>query len=118
MKAISYQEYGGPENLQYGERPKPKVAPGEVLVEVRAAGVNPVDWKLAGGGLDPLMETYFPVIPGWDVSGVVSAVGLDVSEYRPGDEVLGYLRKDHVQHGTYAERVSAAVRLLAPSPRR
>lgn len=116
MRAITYQEYGGTEQLRVGEAPEPKVGPGEVLIRVKAAGVNPVDWKLASGGLDGLMPTYFPVIPGWDVSGVVEALGLDVSEYEIGDEVIGYLRKDHVQHGTYAERVAAAVRLIAPKP--
>jgi NADPH:quinone reductase-like Zn-dependent oxidoreductase len=116
MKAIRYQEYGGPEQLSLGEAPEPKVGPGEVLVRVKAAGVNPVDWKLASGGLDGVMETYFPVIPGWDVAGVVEALGLDAGEYEVGDEVIGYVRKDYVQHGTYAERVAAGVRLLARKP--
>ncbi|MFX4294405.1 NADP-dependent oxidoreductase [Streptomyces bohaiensis] len=116
MRAITYQEYGGPENLRLTEVPDPKVGPGEVLIRVKAAGINPVDWKLAGGGLDPLMQTYFPVIPGWDLAGVVEAVGLDTPEYAVGDEVLGYARKDYVQHGTYAELVTAAVRHIARKP--
>lgn len=116
MRAITYQEYGGPENLRLTDVPNPKVGPGEVLIRVKAAGINPVDWKLAGGGLDPLMQTYFPVIPGWDVAGVVEAVGMDTPEYAVGDEVLGYARKDYVQHGTYAELVSAGVRHIARKP--
>ncbi|NJQ07618.1 NADP-dependent oxidoreductase [Streptomyces lonarensis] len=116
MRAITYQEYGGPENLRLTDVPDPKVGPGEVLIRVKAAGINPVDWKLAGGGLDPLMQTYFPVIPGWDVAGVVEAVGMDTPEYAVGDEVLGYARKDYVQHGTYAELVSAGVRHIARKP--
>lgn len=110
MKAIALNAYGGPDDLRYTELPDPKVAPGEVLIRVRAAGVNPVDWKHAEGRLDPLMNTHFPLVPGWDVAGVVEQVGFDVEEYAPGDEVFGYIRKDSVQHGAYAELVSAHVR--------
>ncbi|MEU6663473.1 NADP-dependent oxidoreductase [Streptomyces sp. NPDC046821] len=116
MKAVTLDAYGGPEALRLTDLPDPKVAPGEVLIRVRAAGVNPVDWKLAQGGLDPLLETHFPLIPGWDVAGVVERVGFDVEEYAPGDEVFGYIRKDAVQFGAYAELVSAHVRMLARKP--
>ncbi|MFC8510234.1 NADP-dependent oxidoreductase [Streptomyces sp. NPDC057411] len=109
--------YGGPEELALVELPDPKVAPGEVLIRVVAAGVNPVDWKLAAGGLDPLMVTHFPLIPGWDVAGVVERNGLDSTEFAPGDEVFGYIRKDSAEHGSYAEKVSAQVRMLARKPR-
>lgn len=116
MRAIIQEQYGGPEVLTLGERPDPKVAPGEVLIRVKAAGVNPVDWKLGAGYLDAMMETQFPITPGWDVSGVVEAVGLDVYDYAVGDEVIGYVRKDWVQNGTYAELVAANVRLIARKP--
>ncbi|MGW1361759.1 NADP-dependent oxidoreductase [Streptomyces chartreusis] len=116
MKAITLQHYGQPEDLKLVDHPDPKVAPGEVLIRVQAAGVNPVDWKLGAGYLDPLMETHFPLIPGWDVSGVVERVGPDVAEFVPGDEVYGYVRKDSVQLGAYAELVSAHVRMLARKP--
>lgn len=116
MRAIIQQQYGGPEVLTLAERPDPKLAPGEVLIRVKAAGVNPVDWKIGAGYLDPMMEVQFPIIPGWDVAGVVEAVGLDVYDYRVGDEVIGYVRKDWVHNGTYAELVAANVRLIAPKP--
>ncbi|MFD7296307.1 NADP-dependent oxidoreductase [Streptomyces sp. NPDC059897] len=116
MKAITLNAYGGPETLRLTDLADPKVAPGEVLIRVRAAGVNPVDWKLAAGGLDPIMETHFPLVPGWDVAGVVERVGFDVEEYAPGDEVFGYIRKDTAQLGAYAEYVSAHVRMLARKP--
>ncbi len=116
MRAIIQEQYGGPEVLTLAERPEPKVAPGEVLIRVKSAGVNPVDWKLGAGYLDAMMETRFPIIPGWDVSGVVEAVGLDVYDYQVGDEVIGYARKDWVQNGTYAELVAANVRLIARKP--
>nr|NLI50826.1 NADP-dependent oxidoreductase [Propionibacterium sp.] len=116
MRAVVYDTFGGVEQLHVAERPLPKVGPGEVLVEVRSAGVNPVDWKLMSGALDAVLEFVFPVTPGWDVAGVVSAVGIDVPEYAVGDEVIGYVRKDVVSGGTYAEYVSAPVRTLARKP--
>src|SRR5699024_8240447 len=99
MKAISYAQYGDPGVLEFGERPRPKVAPGEVLVRVRSAAVNPVDWKVMAGYLDGMMPTFFPVVPGWDVAGVVEEVGLDTPEFEPGDEVFAYARKDFVHDG-------------------
>ncbi|WP_181763580.1 NADP-dependent oxidoreductase [Streptomyces albidus (ex Kaewkla and Franco 2022)] len=116
MKAIALEKYGTADDLNLVELPEPKVAPGEVLVRVKAAGVNPVDWKLGAGGLDPFMEAGFPMIPGWDVAGVVERTGFDAGEFAPGDEVYGYVRKDWAQNGTYAELVSAPVRTLAKKP--
>ena len=68
MKALTYARYGGPEVLELTDLPLPKVPPGWVLVQVRSAAIIPVDWRIMAGGLDPLMETQFPVVPGWDVS--------------------------------------------------
>ncbi|NBE55089.1 NADP-dependent oxidoreductase [Streptomyces boluensis] len=116
MKAIALDAYGTPDDLHAVDLPEPKVAPGEVLLRVRAAGVNPVDWKLAAGGLDPIMVAGFPMIPGWDVAGVVERVGLDAGEFAVGDEVYGYIRKDWAQNGAYAEQVAASVRMLARKP--
>ncbi|GHC41538.1 NADP-dependent oxidoreductase [Streptomyces sp. SCA3-4] len=116
MKAVSYRTYGGPEVLEYGEAPKPKAGPDSVLIKVKAAAVNPVDWKAQAGGLDPYLDAVFPVIPGWDVSGVVVGQGLDTPEYQVGDEVIGYVREDFLSRGTFAEYVAAPVRTLAPKP--
>ncbi|MCH0539490.1 NADP-dependent oxidoreductase [Streptomyces sp. MUM 203J] len=117
MKAISYRRYGGPEVLEYGELPEPKVGPDKVLVKVRAAAVNPVDWKCQAGYLDTVLPAYFPVIPGWDMSGVVVQPGVAVPEFAAGDEVMGYVREDVLCHGTFAEYVAAPVRTLARKPR-
>ncbi|MGW8763765.1 NADP-dependent oxidoreductase [Streptomyces sp. NPDC055815] len=117
MKAISYSRYGGPEVLEYGELPEPKIGPDAVLIEVRAASVNPVDWKCQAGYLQGLMDTVFPVVPGWDVSGVVVRLGLSVPEFAVGDEVMGYVREDFLSRGTFAEYVAAPVRTLARKPR-
>ena len=116
MKAISYNAYGAADVLEYGERPDPKVGPDSVLVKVRAAAVNPVDWKAREGFLQGGLEAVFPVIPGWDVSGVVVQPGVAVDEFAVGDEVIGYVREDFLSRGTFAEYVAAPVRTLARKP--
>ncbi|MEF3111812.1 NADP-dependent oxidoreductase [Streptomyces chrestomyceticus] len=116
MKAIITHSYGDPDQLTWTDQPDPKVGPDSVLVRVKAVGVNPVDWKVLAGYLDPLMNVHFPLIPGWDVAGVVERTGLDATEFAVGDEVVGYVRKDEVQHGTFAELVAAPVRTLARKP--
>ena len=117
MKGISYSRYGGPEVLEYGEVRDPKVGPDSVLVKVRAAAVNPVDWKCREGYLDGILDPVFPVVPGWDVCGVVVQPGVAVSEFAVGDEVIGYVREDFLSRGTFAEYVAAPVRTLARKPR-
>ncbi len=112
MRAISQDTLGGPEVLREIrlERPGPRV--NEVLVRVRAAGVNPTDWKhRATGGF--LGEP--PYVLGWDVAGTVEAVGIGVAAFRPGDEVFGMLSYPY-GHGSHAEYVSAPARVFAPRP--
>ncbi|MFJ3641239.1 NADP-dependent oxidoreductase [Streptomyces sp. NPDC090108] len=114
MKAVTVDATG--EAPRVTDMPEPKVGPDTVLVRVKAAGVNPVDWKVAAGRLDPVMYLYFPLIPGWDAAGVVERVGAAVTDYAPGDEVIAYDRTDTVQHGTYAELVPVPVRAVARKP--
>ncbi|ACY21803.1 Alcohol dehydrogenase zinc-binding domain protein [Gordonia bronchialis DSM 43247] len=120
MRAITYDHFGGSDVLALSDLPKPKVGPDSVLVRVRASSVNPVDWKLRQGYLAEIMDTVFPVVPGWDVAGVVEQIGLDTDEFEVGDEVFGYVRKDvvggEVAGGTLAEFVAAPVRTLAHKP--
>lgn len=116
MKAMSYEQYGGDSVLTFGEMPDPKVGPDQVLVRVKAASVNPVDWKIMSGGLDALLDAQFPVVPGWDVAGVVEQVGLDTPEFAVGDEVIAYARKDVLHGGTFAELVAVPVRAAAHKP--
>ncbi|MBV7694591.1 NADP-dependent oxidoreductase [Streptomyces sp. TRM70350] len=112
MRAISQDVLGGPEVLKEAEVPRPTPRPNEVLVRVRAAGVNPTDWKhRATGGF--LGEP--PFILGWDVSGVVEQTGIGVALFRPGDEVFGMLPYPF-GHGSHAEYVIAPARALAPKP--
>lgn len=116
MKAMTYAQYGGTEVLEETQSPKPKVSPGAVLIRVKAAGVNPVDWKIMSGGLDGLMDVNFPVVPGWDVAGVVEAVGFDTPDFTVGDEVYSYGRRDTIQGGTFAELVALPAAIVAHKP--
>ena len=116
MKAITYSEYGSPDVLELTEQPMPKVGPGMVLVKVKAASVNPVDWKIMAGYLDAAMDLQFPAIPGWDVAGVVESVGIDAPHFQPGEEVISYGRKDYVHGGSFAQYIALPERLLARKP--
>jgi NADPH:quinone reductase-like Zn-dependent oxidoreductase len=117
MRAVTYPAYSTDlATLRVEDRPTPKVAPSCVLVEVKAAAVNPVDWKLMAGGLSGLMDAVFPVVPGWDVAGVVAAVGPDTPEFAVGDEVIAYARKEVASGGTFAELVAVPVTAVARKP--
>jgi NADPH:quinone reductase-like Zn-dependent oxidoreductase len=116
VKAIAMNRYGGPEVLSEMELPDPKVGPDTVLVRVRTAGVNPVDWMVREGYLDGAFPAHFPIVPGWDVAGVIEIAGPAVAGFAAGDEVIGYARRDEIQHGTYAELVPAPERALARKP--
>ncbi|GHI04377.1 hypothetical protein AQI88_36810, partial [Streptomyces cellostaticus] len=116
MKAVYYRRFGGPEVLEVGEVRDPTLGPHGVLVRTRAAGVNPLDWKTREGLLAPLADAVFPVVPGFDVAGVVERVGVSVTEFAPGDEVIGYVWQDVVRSGTFAELVVAPARTLARKP--
>src|ERR671933_1414351 len=107
MRAIAFSEFGGLDRLEWTEVPDPLVGPDTVLVRVRGAGVNPVDFKIRQGNLAGRIPHVFPIIPGWDAAGVVEQVGPAVTDFAPGDEVYGYCRKDFVRDGTYAELVAA-----------
>ena len=116
MKAIAFTRFGDADVMSWQELPDPLLGPDQVLVEVKAAGVNPVDFKIRAGYLQGLMPHHLPLIPGWDVAGVVRAVGIGVQDWQPGDEILAYARKDHVQFGTYAELVALPDRMIARKP--
>lgn len=114
MQAIRFHSYGGPEVLVLEEVPRPQAGPGEALVRVHAAGVNPLDWKVRAGQVKDWLPHRLPLIPGWDVSGVVEAVGPEVSNVQIGDEVIGLL--DFKRNGAYAEYVAVEAPNLARKP--
>ncbi|WP_133906059.1 NADP-dependent oxidoreductase [Actinophytocola oryzae] len=113
MRAMSVQGPGGPEVLTEVELPKPEPGAVEILVRVHAAGVNPTDWKARARGRT--MATSAPYVPGYDVSGVVEAVGTGVRMFAPGDEVFGMPLFPNPP-GAYAEYVVAPPRHFARKP--
>ncbi|MFC5149153.1 NADP-dependent oxidoreductase [Streptomyces aureoversilis] len=114
MHAIRQESAGGPEVLRLVETDRPVPGATEILVRVRAAGVNPVDWKTRARGSYYTGDTP-PFGLGFDVSGVVEEVGDGVTLYAPGDEVYGMPRFPHPA-GAYAEYVAAPARHFAPKP--
>jgi NADPH:quinone reductase-like Zn-dependent oxidoreductase len=111
MKAVRIHNYGGPEVLCYEDTPRPTPGPGELLIKVHAASVNPIDWKIRAGYMKDIFPQKLPFIPGWDASGVVEAIGSGVAHFRPGDEVYAF-----TSHGTYAEYTIVAETETALKP--
>ncbi|MGW2688212.1 NADP-dependent oxidoreductase [Streptomyces sp. NPDC001414] len=112
MRAVGQDVLGGPEVLKVIETARPAPRPNEVLVRVRAAGLNPTDWKhRENGGF--LGEP--PFVLGWDVSGTVEETGIGVAAFRPGDEVFG-MAPYPFGHGTHAEYAIVPARALVPKP--
>jgi NADPH:quinone reductase-like Zn-dependent oxidoreductase len=111
MKAITIHQYGDPEVLTLENLPTPAPSSNEVLVKVHAVSVNPVDYKWRKNG--PFKA--FPVVLGWDVSGVIESLGADVTEFRVGDAVFGTVRFP-LEGRAYAEYVSAPITDIALKP--
>ena len=114
MKAVRIHEYGNSDVLAYEDAPMPSITSDEVLVKVVAASVNPVDWKIREGYLKEKISYPMPLTLGWDVSGVISAVGSEVTRFRAGDAV--YSRPDIKCNGTYAEYVAIRESEVALKP--
>ena len=89
MQAIQFHRYGGPEELQWAEAPEPHAGPGQIRIAVRAASVNPLDWKVLSGAMAGGAEPDGPGYPGYDAAGVVDEVGEGVTGVAVGDEVFG-----------------------------
>lgn len=115
MRAVVQDSFGGPEVLRVESVPRPEPLPTEVLVRVHAAGINPVDWKTREGtGMAGVLGAP-PFVLGWDVSGVVAAVGFGVTTLRVGDEVYGMPWFPRAAGG-YSEYVTAPARQFARKP--
>ncbi|WP_067483397.1 NADP-dependent oxidoreductase [Actinomadura hibisca] len=115
MRAVAVAEFGATPVLT--DLPRPDPGPGEVLVKLVAAGLNPIDWKVADGLLKDAVEHSFPLILGSDGAGVVEAVGADVTAFRPGDQVYGSFQDVSRGLGSYAEfAVAPADGTLAAMP--
>ena len=117
MKAVYYREHGPASVLEIGELPRPEPGPGQVLVRVAAAAVNPIDRRLRAGELQEYISRTFPVVPGWDFSGDIVELGADVEgQWQVGDKVMGLAFTWAIQHGTYAEYVPVDATAIAPMP--
>jgi NADPH:quinone reductase-like Zn-dependent oxidoreductase len=112
MKAAYFMKTGGPEVLQYGDVADPVAAPGQVLLDVHAASVNGADWKVRAGSYAPI--TRFPYVPGRDFSGVVSALGDGVKDFKVGDPVFGVV--EQIADGCYAEKLAIREAIVARKP--
>ncbi len=114
MKAVFFEQFGGPEVLHYGDLPDPVAGPGEVIVDVVAASVNAADWKFRAGEYPNKATTKFPAIPGRDFSGVVAALGAGVGDLKVGDAVFGVL--DAGREGTYCEKIAIKSAIVGNKP--
>lgn len=114
MTALRIHGFGGPEVLRRDELPVPEVGQGELVVRVRAAGVNPVDWKIREGMLKELHAHKLPHTLGWDASGTVAATGAGVAGFAVGDAVL--VHSDIARDGAYAEYLAVAAESVARKP--
>jgi NADPH:quinone reductase-like Zn-dependent oxidoreductase len=115
MKAVRIHEYGDASVLRFEEAPRPVCAADDVLIRVIGTSVNPVDWKVRRGYLKEMIPHAMPIIPGWDVSGIVAEVGTKVSRFKVGDAV--YSRPDITREGTYAEWIAVRESEVAFKPR-
>ena len=115
MKAALIRKFGGPECLEYTEVAEPMPGPTEVVVEVHAASLNPIDWKIRQGLVAVYGNLPLPRIMGRDFSGVIAAVGAGVGDFRPGDAVFGIA--DRLKNGTHSENHVIDVSLIAKKPR-
>jgi NADPH:quinone reductase-like Zn-dependent oxidoreductase len=103
MKAVFFEEFGGPDVLQVATLPAPDLIDGHLLIDVHYAGVNPIDWKARRGVYTKIFEHKFPIVAGFDYAGTVQAVAEGVSGFSVGDRVNGMNLVGTMRHGTYAE---------------
>ncbi len=113
VKAFGYTSNGGPDVQEFLELEMPSPLPGELLVEVRTAGVNPVDWKIRSGMLGEASASDLPAVLGQEVSGVVREVGKDVEGFAENDEIFGSVAPGS---GGYAEYTLVTANAAAPKP--
>ncbi|WP_236234394.1 NADP-dependent oxidoreductase [Pseudomonas tohonis] len=114
MKAFVIERYGKQERLKPADVPEPTLGEHDVLVQVHAASINPLDIKLKSGALKRVVPLRLPLVLGNDLAGVVSQVGAKVTGFKPGDEV--YARTDTARIGAFADRIAVSEANVAPKP--
>jgi alcohol dehydrogenase len=118
MKAVQIKKYGGSEVVETNQSaPEPIVSAGKVLVIVKAAGVNPVDWKIREGNMQQMIQLQFPSTLGMDFSGVIKQVGEGISAFKQGDEVYGQAAVITGGSGAFAEMALANGETIAHKPK-
>lgn len=117
MKAIQINKYGGVEVLEVKDVPKPSLNKDQVLVEVYAASINPIDYKIRSGALKEWMPLEFPTTLGGDFAGVVSELGEEVEDFKVGDEVFGSAIVLGGGSGAFAEFASTKTSSIAVKPK-
>src|SRR5688572_11371761 len=90
MRAVVFDQFGGPEVLHLGEVQEPEAGPGQIRVRVEAVGLNAFDGKIRSGSMEAVFRTSLPAVPGMEVAGVVDQVGPGVADVAPGDRVTGW----------------------------
>lgn len=115
MKAVTINQYGSIDVLEYSDINQPQITPNQLLVKIHATSVNPVDWKIRQGQLQLLSGFNFPIILGSDLSGVVLEVGEQVKNFEPGDEI--YTFTNPLTGGAYAEYIAIPVNTAALKPK-
>jgi NADPH:quinone reductase-like Zn-dependent oxidoreductase len=116
IRAVRFSRHGAPEVLELATIASPHPGPGEVLVRVRAAGLNPVDVGLIAMPLPFVEHLTLPAVPGWDVAGTIAMLGPGVDGYHVGDDVFGLSRFPRLTHGTFAEYTTVPAADLAVKP--
>jgi NADPH:quinone reductase-like Zn-dependent oxidoreductase len=116
VKAVLIQRYGGPEVLEIADVAKPTPGPGDVLIRVAYASINPADYKFRDGVLKDIVLQPLPVVPGMDCSGTVEAVGSSVHGINPGDRVVALAITGMGYQGAYAEYLSVPAQRVFPLP--
>lgn len=114
MRAMVIDDFGGPDKLHLGDLPIPDAGPGEVRVRIAYCSVNPADWKTREGMLSKYISYSFPFVLGFDLAGIVDAVGDDVTRFAKGDAVFGTAQQGLGKSGSYAEFAIAHEAALAP----
>ncbi|MCY7484091.1 NADP-dependent oxidoreductase [Paenibacillus alvei] len=115
MIGIGIENYGDESALKVVHVPTEPLGSNDLLISIKASGVNPVDWKVREGHLKESFPYKFPLILGWDAAGKIAACGTDVKDFQVGDNV--FFRPEMEKQGTYADEIIVPANLVAPMPR-
>jgi len=117
MLAAYIEQFGDRDVIKVGDLPKPKVGESEILVRIMYAGINPVDWKIRAGLLSERgIPHHFPLILGWDMSGIVEELGHSSRRFKEGEQVYAFCRRPIIEKGCYAQHIAIPETYLSRKP--